>query len=143
MSETNYSDAFSIDLTVGGKRYEGKFRFKLELSVKDRFRIGRLRREYLGGDNVATGQEADFYDLTLATALSELVVRVKQDEETPEWWTKRAGQGDLPEPVVIKLWEESRAIDQRAEIKRKEAEDAARGKLRDDRDRQLKESESR
>jgi hypothetical protein len=143
MSDSNYSDAYPLDVNASGKRFEGKFRFKLELSVADRLRIGRLRRQYLGADNVTTGLDVDLYDLTLATALSEVLVRVKQDEETPEWWAKRSAQGDLPEPVVLKLWEESRAIDQKIETRRKEAEDAARNKLRDDRDRQLKESESR
>lgn len=143
MSDSNYSDAFALDLAVDGKRFEGKFRFKLSMSVNDRLRIGRLRRQYLGADSVTTGLDVDLYDLTLATALSEILVRVKQDEETPEWWIKRSAQGDLPEPVVLRLWEESRAIDQRREDQKKADEKGARDRLRDDRDRQQKESESR
>lgn len=68
------------------KDYEGLFKVKTKLSIKERLKEDEIRRSLLGVDSQNAGNEA----VLIASAVAYLAVRLV---ETPDWW--KASEGGL------------------------------------------------
>ena len=68
------------------KDYEGLFKVKTKLSIKERLKEDEVRRSLLGVDSQNAGNEA----VLIASAVAYLAVRLV---ETPDWW--KASEGGL------------------------------------------------
>jgi hypothetical protein len=92
------SSIVGFDVKVKGdeseKDYEGLFKVKTKLSIKDRLKEDEIRRTQLGMDSQNAGLEAH----AIASAVAYLAVRVV---DSPSWWKECEGGLKLEDSNVL------------------------------------------
>jgi hypothetical protein len=78
------------------KDYEGLFKVKTKLSIKERLKEDEIRRSVLGVDSQNAGTEATL----IASAVAYLAVRLV---ESPDWWKASEGGMKLEDSNVLAI----------------------------------------
>lgn len=113
-----------VDLDTG-KKYDGTFTFKVGLSMADQQAIGRMRRQILGPNNIASlADEANMLD-----AQFQAEIQVRAIEPIPAFWSAKQGN-DLPPELVRQIGEKMATEIQRIREQRAQQAEQARGQMR-------------